>query len=107
MTETKKSQTEKPVHVVLVDDDADIRSLVSTYLNEHGLVVHELEDGARLPTILDAHPIDIVLLDLMLPGDDGLALCRELRRNRNLPVIMLTALAEESDQCCRSRNGRR
>ncbi len=92
------AQLERPVHVVMVDDDADIRSLVSAYLTEHGLVVHELEDGARLPGILDAYPVDLVLLDLMLPGDDGLTLCRELRRKRNLPVIMLTALAEESDR---------
>ncbi len=60
--------------------------------------VHELADGARLNKVLDAHAVDIVLLDLMLPGDDGLSICRELRRTRNLPVIMLTALAEESDR---------
>lgn len=87
-----------PVQVVLVDDDADIRQLVGSYLAEHGLVVHELADGSRLDKVLDAHPIDIVLLDLMLPGESGLSLCQELRRTRNLPVIMLTALAEESDR---------
>jgi two-component system OmpR family response regulator len=87
-----------PIQVVLVDDDADIRQLVGAYLTEHGLVVHQLADGARLDKVLDAYPIDIVLLDLMLPGEDGLSLCRELRRQRNVPVIMLTALAEESDR---------
>jgi two-component system OmpR family response regulator len=87
-----------PVQVVLVDDDADIRQLVGSYLTEHGLVVHALADGSRLDKVLDAHLIDIVLLDLMLPGESGLSLCQELRRTRNLPVIMLTALAEESDR---------
>jgi len=87
-----------PIQVVLVDDDSDIRQLVGNYLAEHGLVVHELADGTRLDKVLDAHPIDIVLLDLMLPGENGLSLCQELRRTRNLPVIMLTALAEESDR---------
>ena len=87
-----------PIQVVLVDDDSDIRQLVGAYLAEHGLVVHELADGARLDKVLDAHPIDIVLLDLMLPGEDGLSLCRSLRQQRNVPVIMLTALAEESDR---------
>ena len=86
------------IQVVLVDDDADIRQLVGSYLTDHGLVVHELADGARLDKVLDAHPIDIVLLDLMLPGENGLSLCQELRRTRRLPVIMLTALAEESDR---------
>lgn len=98
MTESAHSSGDPPVQVVLVDDDADIRQLVSAYLREHGLLVHELADGARLEKVLDAYPIDIVLLDLMLPGEDGLALCRSLRRTRNLPVIMLTALAEESDR---------
>ena len=78
--------------MVIVDDDADIRQLVGTYLTDHGLVVHALADGSRLEKVLDAHSVDIVLLDLMLPGEDGLSLCRELRRTRNLPVIMLTAL---------------
>ncbi len=98
MANSANETTEAPIQVALVDDDSDIRQLVGEYLTDHGLVVHELADGARLGKVLDAHPIDIVLLDLMLPGEDGLTLCRELRRTRNLPVIMLTALAEESDR---------
>ncbi len=98
MKHAASEAADAPIQVVLVDDDADIRQLVGAYLAEHGLVVHELPDGERLDKVLDAHAIDIVLLDLMLPGEDGLSLCQELRRTRNLPVIMLTALAEESDR---------
>lgn len=96
--EMSDRQPEQPVQVLLVDDDAEIRQLVGDYLTEHGLKVHSLPDAARLRALLDVHPIDIALLDIMLPGEDGLALCRELREQRDLPVIMLTALAEESDR---------
>lgn len=81
-----------------MDDDTDIRRLVGEYLSAHGLVVHSLPDGGRLRKLLDSQPVDIVLLDVMLPGEDGLSLCRELRETRGIPVIMLTALAEESDR---------
>jgi len=89
---------ERPVQAVLVDDDPEIRRLVSEYLSNHGLVVHDLPDAGRLRGLLDSHDIDVVLLDIMLPGEDGLSLCRELRESRGVPVIMLTALAEESDR---------
>ena len=84
--------------MVLVDDDPEIRQLLERYLTRHGLIVHALPDGSRLNSLLDAEPVDLVLLDIMLPGDDGLTLCRELRAGRDLPVILLTALAEESDR---------
>jgi two-component system OmpR family response regulator len=87
-----------PIQAVLVDDDPEIRQLVVDYLSNHGLDVHSLPDASRLRTLLDTHPIDIVLLDIMLPGEDGLSICRELREERKIPVIMLTALAEESDR---------
>jgi two-component system OmpR family response regulator len=87
-----------PIQAVLVDDDPEIRRLVVDYLTTHGLEVHSLPDASRLRSLLDTHPIDIVLLDIMLPGEDGLSLCRELREVRQVPVILLTALAEESDR---------
>ncbi len=87
-----------PGHVLLVDDDPEIRALVGDYLQEHGLTVTAVADGRGMRNALGSGPFDIVLLDIMLPGDDGLTLCRELRATRNLPVILLTALAEESDR---------
>ncbi|MGE0624492.1 MAG: response regulator [Pseudomonadales bacterium] len=90
--------SEPAIEVVLVDDDAEIRRLVGDYLTVHGLRVHSLPDGKRLARLLDSQPVDVVLLDIMLPGTDGLSLCRELREDRGIPVILLTALAEESDR---------
>jgi two-component system OmpR family response regulator len=90
--------SERTVTVVLVDDDPEIRQLVGEYLTEHGLGVHGLPDATRLRGLLDSEDVDLVLLDVMLPGEDGLTLCRELREQRDVPVIMLTALAEESDR---------
>lgn len=92
------TSADTPVEVVLVDDDGDIRQLVCEYLSAHGLSVYPLPDAGRLRRLLDAQAVDIVLLDVMLPGEDGLTLCRELRETRGIPVILLTALSEESDR---------
>ncbi len=84
--------------VLLVDDDPEIRSLVSDYLRNHGLGVIAVGDAEAMARTLSIEQVDLVLLDIMLPGKDGLTLCRELRAERNLPVILLTALSEESDR---------
>lgn len=94
----KDEEQQSRIQAVLVDDDPEIRQLVADYLADHGLDVVSLPDASRLRTVLDSHPVDIVLLDVMLPGEDGLSICRELREERQVPVIMLTALAEESDR---------
>ncbi len=84
--------------VLVVDDDAEIRSLVCEYLAQNGYRVSEARDGAEMrKAIQNEHP-DIVVLDLMLPGEDGLSLCRDLRAKSNLPVIMLTARREDIDR---------
>ena len=84
--------------IVLVDDDTEIRTLVSDYLKGHGLNVLTAGDGVELRRLLAAHSVDLAVLDIMLPGEDGLSLCRFVREERNLPVILLTALGEESDR---------
>ncbi len=84
--------------ILLVDDDAEIRQLVSTYLQQHGYSVVAVAEGQAMRRALGGHDIALVLLDVMLPGDDGLTLCKELREVSNLPVILLTALSEESDR---------
>ncbi|MEZ5552011.1 MAG: response regulator [Pseudomonadales bacterium] len=89
---------EHRIRVLLVDDDAEIRSLVREYLDGYGLEVLTAGDGARMRRLLETGSPDIVLLDIMLPGEDGLTLCREIRAQRNLPIILLTALAGESDR---------
>lgn len=85
-------------HVLVVDDDAEIRKLLGEYLERNGFRVSLATDGAEMRRVLGRSRPDIVVLDLMLPGDSGLALCRDLRVESSLPVIMLTARAEEVDR---------
>jgi two-component system OmpR family response regulator len=85
-------------HVLIVDDDAEIRSLLSEYLRKYGFRVTTAADGRAMWQVLEAGRIDLIVLDLMLPGDDGLTLCRNLRAKSDIPVIMLTARGEETDR---------
>ena len=87
-----------PTHILIVDDDGEIRSLLSQYLIKSGMRVTAVADGRAMSQALDAGRIDLVVLDLMLPGDDGLTLCRNLRAKSDIPVIMLTARGEETDR---------
>jgi two-component system, OmpR family, response regulator len=89
---------ERPDHVLVVDDDAEIRKLLGEYLQRNGFRVSLATDGREMRRTLESSRPDIVVLDLMLPGDSGLALCRDLRSGPDLPVIMLTARAEEVDR---------
>ncbi len=89
---------EAPDHILIVDDDAEIRKLLVAYLQKNGLKASAVADGKGLWLALDAARVDLVVLDLMLPGDDGLTLCRKLRAKSDLPVIMLTARGEETDR---------
>ena len=87
-------------HVLLVDDDPGIRELVTEYLTRQGLRVSAAAGGTQMRELLATQRVDLVLLDLMLPGTDGIALCRELRGpgGPHVPVIMLTARSDEADR---------
>jgi two-component system OmpR family response regulator len=86
-------------HVLVVDDDAEIRDLLSEYLQKNGYRVTAVAEGKGMWSALESGGrVDIVVLDLMLPGDDGLTLCRNLRARLDVPVIMLTARGEEMDR---------
>ena len=87
-----------PEHLLVVDDDREIRRLVEQYLGQAGYRVTAVGDGKAMWRALDAHRVDLVVLDLMLPGDDGLTLCRDLRTRSNLPVLMLTARGDDFDR---------
>lgn len=96
---------ERVPHLLVVDDDKEIRSLLSQFLTRHGYRVSVAKDGAEMNRVLEAGRIDLIVLDLMLPGEDGLALCRRLRAGGGgalgasaVPVIMLTAMGEETDR---------
>ncbi len=84
--------------VLIVDDDAQIRQLLAGFLKENGLDVALARDGVEMSAVLCSEAIDLIVLDLMLPGAGGLDLCRELRRTSSLPVIMLTAKGDETDR---------
>jgi two-component system, OmpR family, response regulator len=85
-------------HILVVDDDPEIRHLLQTYLEKNGLRVTGVGDGKGLWAVLERARVDLVVLDLMLPGADGLELCRTLRARSRLPVIMLTARGDEMDR---------
>jgi len=85
-------------HILVVDDHKDIRNLVAKYLSKNGYRVSTADGGAMMKKILETSAIDLVVLDLMMPGEDGLVLCRDLRASSELPIIMLTAMGEETDR---------
>lgn len=85
-------------HILVVDDDAEIRRLLGEYLSKSGYRVTTVKDGSGMWGALDAGHVDLIVLDLMLPGDDGLLLCRTLRTRCETPVIMLTARSDETDR---------
>lgn len=85
-------------HILIVDDDAEIRSLLANYLVKNGLRATAVSDGRAMWKALEGGRVDLIVLDLMLPGDDGLTLCRNLRAKSEIPVIMLTARGEETDR---------
>ncbi|ALN58320.1 response regulator [Lysobacter yananisis] len=87
-------------HILIVDDDRDIRDMVADYLRKNGLRASTAADGREMRAALEAQDIDLIVLDLMLPGDDGLVLCRNLRAgpHKAIPVLMLTARDDATDR---------
>ena len=85
-------------HILVVDDDREIRTLLGAYLQNNGYRVTAVADGKGMWNALDAARVDLVILDVMLPGDDGFVLCRTLRARGSVPVIMLTAKGEETER---------
>jgi two-component system OmpR family response regulator len=90
--------SETAPRILIVDDDAEIRNLLADYLGEQGWHVSTAEDGIAMQQVLDTTPIDLIVLDLTLPGNDGLTLCRNLRAHSSVPVIMLTARSAPLDR---------
>lgn len=98
MTESSvESESEGTIHVLLIEDDQRLARLTASYLQMRGLVVTLASDGPIGLHQALAHRFDVILLDLMLPGKDGIQVCRELRRRSDVPIIMVTALGEEGE----------
>ena len=90
---------EQPARIHIVDDDSRMRSMLERYLQEQEFTVTSAADGRWLERTLSQHQVDLVVLDLMLPGEDGLSLCRRLRiAGIDVPVIMLTAKGDDVDR---------
>src|SRR3954466_8115830 len=85
-------------HVLVVDDDPTIRDLISDYLTGNELRVTAVADGSRMQAILADQVVDLIVLDLKLRGEDGMALARRLRDDSQIPIVMLTGRAEEADR---------
>lgn len=85
-------------HVLFVEDDAEIRALVADFLRQSGFRVTVAQDGEEMDRVMCAADVDLLVLDIMLPKEDGLSLCRRVRAAGNLPVIMLTARGSEIDR---------
>ena len=85
-------------HVLVVDDDREIRDLLAGFLRRHGYRIETAADGREMFAALGAGRFDLIVLDLMLPGEDGLSLCRRVRADSDLPIIMLTAVGEDTDR---------
>lgn len=84
--------------ILVVDDDADIRALLSDFLEQHGFAVTAVADGAAMDHAIAAQDFDIAVLDVMMPGEDGLSILRRLAARGGLPVIMLSAIGSDIDR---------
>ena len=89
--------SEKP-HLLLVDDERSIREPLAQYLSRNGFRVTAVDSATEARIRLNANAIDMVILDIMMPGEDGLSLCRHIRETSEIPVILLTARTEETDR---------
>ncbi|MDU6819783.1 MAG: response regulator [Leclercia adecarboxylata] len=87
-------------HILVVDDDRDIRELIVDYLLKSGYRATGAANGKEMRAVLDKQAVDLVVLDIMMPGDDGLTLCRQLRsgQHKDLPILMLTARHDDMDR---------
>ncbi|MBF0400065.1 MAG: response regulator [Magnetococcales bacterium] len=85
-------------HILVVEDNRNIRELVIRYLQEHGLMATPAMNGREMRAALEQFAIDLIVLDRMLPGVDGLTLCKEIRSRSTIPIIMLTAMAAHTDR---------
>ncbi|MBV9621626.1 MAG: response regulator, partial [Gammaproteobacteria bacterium] len=98
MTRDGDAPPDERPHVLVVDDDREIRTLLAQYLEKHAFRTTAVPDGREMRRVLERTHVDLIVLDLMLPGEDGLSLCRELRTRSQVPILMLTARGEDVDR---------
>ena len=89
---------EEKQRILIVDDDTGICDLLGRFFREHGFDALLAKSGEEMMNTLDKHKVDLIILDIMMPGDDGITLCRKLRTRSQVPIIMLTAISEEIER---------
>ncbi len=89
---------DQPPHLLVCDDDREIRDLLQRFLRQHGYRADTAANATQASKMIDNGRFDLLVLDIMMPGEDGLNLCRRLRAGSSLPIIFLTAIAEETDR---------
>jgi two-component system, OmpR family, response regulator len=89
---------ERTPHILIVDDHREIRELLGRFFTRNGLRVSIANGGAEMRQQMRAGAPDLIVLDIMMPGEDGLSLCRQLRQESDIPIILLTAVSEETDR---------
>lgn len=94
----KGARLKKTPHILVVDDQLDIREALCDHLNLHGFVAIAAMDATQARQIISREKIDLIVLDIMMPGEDGLSLCRYVSENSKTPIILLTALADDTDR---------
>jgi len=87
-----------PIHVLVIDDDPSVRQMIADYLGDYDMRVTALPGGRAITEVMARHTIDLLILDLKLPGEDGMQIARDLRRDSDVPIIILTGRKEEADR---------
>src|SRR5579859_5989643 len=87
-----------PPNILVVEDDRETRTLIAKYLRNNACNVTTANDGREMSRMMADNRVDLIILDVMLPGEDGLSLCRKLRSQSQVPIIMLTARGEDLDR---------
>ncbi|WP_374570823.1 response regulator [Phenylobacterium sp.] len=96
--DTRTEQASENARILMVDDDPGIRDVVSDFLGKHGYAVETAADAREMEVVLEKGAVDLIVLDVMLPGEDGLAICRRLAASGGPPIIMLSAMGEDTDR---------
>jgi two-component system, OmpR family, response regulator len=90
--------TSTPIHVLAVDDDPSVRQMIADYLGDNDILVTALPSGQTIAEVMARHTIDLLILDLKMPGEDGMQIARKLRGESDIPIIILTGRNEEADR---------
>ena len=85
-------------HILVVDDDQEIRKLIQIYLENDGYICHMAKDGQEALDLVKSQPIELMVLDVMMPRIDGLTVCQEVRKEKNIPIIMVSAKSQDTDK---------